>query len=74
MLGAELLLDVLAEAQVRKRAIHGAQLAFGNDLAHLDRQREVARPHRLHEEQLLLAGRGGQLLRLSRVHGERLLA
>lgn len=71
---AEVLLYILAQAQIRKRPVHLSYLPRFDRLPYLDAQWEVPCPHGLHEEKLLFPRNLHQLLRLRRVHGERLLA
>jgi transposase len=49
-------------------------LAGSDDIADVDGQREVSRPHSLHQEQVLLLCLFHKLLCLSSVDGESLLA
>ena len=48
--------------------------ARGNQLTDLDAERKVARPHSLHQEEVLLLGLGDELLGLGRSDGKRLFA
>jgi len=74
VLSSPFLLDIIAEAGVGNSAKHFADLALLNELAHLDTDREVACPHSLHKEEVLLAGSFAQNLGLGCVDSEGLFA
>ena len=74
MLRPPCLLDIIPEARIRHNTEHLADGAVADQVAHLHTEREVAGPHSLHEEEVLLAGDIAQDLGLRGIDGEGLLA
>lgn len=70
MRGAPCVLDVFAEGIVCDDAVDGAGVAFFDEFADGDREREEARPDGFHEEEVLLFCCFDQLAGLRGVGGE----
>lgn len=73
MLSAPSLLDIIGEARISDDAEDFTNLTLLDELAHLDTQREVASPHSLHEEEILLASSLEQNGGLGSIDGQGLL-
>ena len=63
-----------AEAELRVQVVRCPELAGGQASAQLADHRVARRPHRLHEEAVVLAGEPDHLLGVGGVEGDRLLA
>lgn len=64
----------LAHTIICSNTQHLPNLSLLNERAHLHAQREIPRPHSLHQKEVLLLGQINQDFGLRRIHGKRFLA
>lgn len=73
MLSPPSLFNRIPKAVIRQHSQHFTNRALLNQLPHLHTEREVPRPHSLHQKQILALCRFAQDLRLCRIDGKCLL-